>query len=334
MTDHPHPSPLDAAVLTLRVAEPAPPDEVLAARRLLNAAIAQEHRRADVPRRRWLAAAVTGAAAVVVALVVVFSVTSLRAPTAQALLFDLIDVAIGAEPLDPAEGEFTYVRAAGVQLVSAEVSIDADRDTVAWLQPFEDERWYAADGSFRVRFVPGERQFFSEDDAAIVAADPFLSQDELTPIVEDLPPRPVDVLRADLPTEAGVLREALIDEFQLDAPERTRPLEVELVDQVGDLMVEHDATPQLRAALLGVLADLDGIELVERGAGRFTVGVEYAALSTGERLRLEYVFDQDSALLVEEGLVYLEPAPESGIPAGTTSSVRYDAPEVVAELGG
>ncbi len=327
MNDHPD---IDAALLELRVSDLAPPDEVLAARRTLNAAIEAETRSARRPRRRWLTAA-SGVAVVVVGVVAAISLTSVRAPSATALLFDLVEVATGSATLDPAAGEFVYVRTEGEVVVGSDLTIeDAPRDFVNWREPFVAERWFAADGAFRLRRVAGEPEFFTEAEEQLFLSDPIVRADQAAVTMVDLaaPPREVDV--ASLPTDTAALRAALIEAYGITA-DGTRPLEVELADRAAELAALHDASPELRGALLTLLADTDGIELIDSGLGEVAFGVEYEAEQTRERIEL--VFEAATARLVERRLVWVDPPDATTIPPGTVSYTRYDAPQVVDELG-
>ncbi len=322
----------DAGLRELRVQAPAPPDEVLAARRLLNAAIAAE-RRPQRGRLGRLVAAASGVAAVVAALAVAMTVTTVRAPSATAVLFDLVGAVTRSAPIDATAGEFVYVRTEGVTLRGSEVTLEgAGRDDIVWLQPFVDERWFAPDGSFRQHFVPAEPRFFTDEDREIWEADPAIQGADLGEYTVDLEPPIEPIALDDLPQEPVALRAALVESYELDAPERVNPVEAELLDIAADIARRHDASPALRGALLELMAETPGLEVLDHDLDAVTVGVEYDT-TAGARLRQEHVFDTATGRLVESRLVYVRPPPESGIPPGTAEHLRFDAPEVVDELG-
>ncbi len=329
MTDHAF---SDADLRELRVQAPAPPDEVLDARRMLNAAIAAERRPSRGRSGRLLAAA-SGVAAVVAAAAVVLTLSSVRAPSATAVLFDLVGRVTGSAPIDVNAGEFVYVRSGGVTLRGSEVTLEGTgREDIVWLQPFERERWYAPDGSFRERFVPGEPEFFSDEDRQIWESDPNIQAADRGEYTVDLEP-PIEPVDLDaLPLETGALRAALVEAFDLESPNRVNPVEAELLDIAADLARRHDAGPELRSAALRLIAATPGLELAGRDLGTVTVAVEYDTVA-GARLRQEHAFDAATGWLVESRLVHVEPAEGSGIPAGTTTILRFDVPEVVDEIG-
>lgn len=322
----------DAGLRELRVQAPAPPDEVLAARRLLNAAIAAE-RRPQRGRLGRLVAAASGVAAVVAALAVAMTVTTVRAPSATAVLFDLVGAVTRSAPIDATAGEFVYVRTEGVTLRGSEVTLEgAGRDDIVWLQPFVDERWFAPDGSFRQHFVPAEPRFFTDEDREIWEADPAIQGADPGEFTVDLEPPIEPVLLGDLPLDTAALRAALVEAYQLESPDRVNPVEAELLDIAADIARRHDAGPELRGAVLELMAQTPGLEVVDHGLDTVTLGVEYDTVGDA-RLRQEHVFAAATGRLVESRLVYVEPPPGSNIPPGTTEHLRFDAPVVVDEIG-
>lgn len=61
------------------------------------------------------------------------------------------------------------------------------------------------------------------------------------------------------------------------------------------------------------------------------MGVEFDTVNS--RDRIELTFDAATGRLIERRTVYVVPPEGTSIPPGPASILRYDAPQVVAELG-
>lgn len=166
MTNQPY---SDSALKELRVITPAPPDEMMAARRMLNAAIERE--KAGAPARRWsprpwLAAAATGAAALVMVVAVSVALSVFQAPSVEASLDELSEVALVQPAVFAQPGSFLYSASAG-EVIAGDALPLGDADEVNWVQPVQREVWQRPDGDIFLRETFGEPAFF---DAATAAA--------------------------------------------------------------------------------------------------------------------------------------------------------------------
>ncbi len=275
---------------------------------------------------------------------------------APATAAEVLLQAATATPSEPdvllGPGQFQYVRTERL-LNGPAVSADGPED-FSLVTPATKEMWTAADGSYRVREVLDQPRLLSQRDQELwerqgrpdlligrtsfgvqrlepdgriaeegaYAADPGgvearwalgdRSGDELLRLAED----PVRL-------EAH-LREVAVEELR--QPERDWQPDDEWT--VGDQMVMNalvvlrsDHAPAvLRAALYQVLADLDGLELIEGvpdQAGRPVVAVGF---DEAIGLRQEILFDRETFLFLGERGVVVDPGTGplwEGIPAGT-----------------
>ncbi len=317
MNDQPY---SDSALKELRVVTPAPPEEVMAARRMLNAAIERE--KAGAPARRWsprpwLAAAATGAAALVAVFAVSVALSVLQAPGVEASLDELSDVALVQPELFAEPGIFLYSVGEG-EVVAGDALPLGDADEVYWIQPIRREVWERDDGSVFLRETFGEPIFFDPaTEAAFDAAGYRDLHAEFGATVETTGSDGNTLEPGDFPTEPTALAAAM----RVAAGEANLgPDAFGMADVAASLLVEADASPAFRSAVLAVLADTDGIELVERADDL----VEVAASSPTETISL--AFDPDTGGLLEVTRTLDVPPAGSRIPAGTATTFRYEPP--------
>ncbi len=241
----------------------------------------------------------------------------------------------------------------------------------AALLPTTREFWISPDGVGRSREVLGTPRFFSDaerdrwEQAGAPLPAPF------DPSSQDAPPSSeVQVLGArrgvidvklptpkglgpglgypDLsavPTDPATLRRAIRGReiagiSYSSSGKRTGPqppLDVEeTIGGLWELLGRPNATPALRAAAFGAMAELPGIGL-DRGAtdlvGRSGYAVTYA---DGHGLRDEYIFDPGTAAILGQRSVILDPSRThmwDGIPAGTViRDTAYLQSEVVDSM--
>jgi hypothetical protein len=262
-------------------------------------------------RRRWRSGIAISAAGVAIAIALPIVLpgggTGGADPAAAGLLHRaaLRAAARPAEPL-PGDGEYLYSKSTGS---SRFVYVVGDGDTFVFHATGTRESWIGSDGSGRIIETPESITFPTDRDRAawIAAGSPSLEWVvEGDPEFEHLEPGslvPNDF--TGLPTDPEELRELIERRELIGGP----PGDYETFVIVGDLLRETWTTPQVRAALYQVAAELPGVELVGRvvdDAGRAGVAVAYAQPGGDARSRLELIFDPTTAELLGERQVMVE----------------------------
>jgi hypothetical protein len=304
---------------------PAPdPLAKRAARALLVA-----HVGAVTPRRRWSLdrtlglrrsrIAVTVAALALVALVGSGLLPLGRGPdpAAAAALNRAADVA-AAQPAGSATG-YRHTKSEGAFLSG--VGGWPDHPNGVWaLVPVTREIWVGPDGSGRLVETRGEPIWFGPADRAawVAIGSPDLRGEPAAdtrfgptpPGVEPGTPQawPGSLYYENLdalPTEVGALRR----EIDARAAAGGGATDYERFTIVGDLLRETVGTPQLRAALYRVAAELSGVELVGTmtdRAGRTGIAVSMTNDQSSRGLeRRVLIFDPDTSMLLAEEDVLL-----------------------------
>jgi hypothetical protein len=94
---------------------------------------------------------------------------------------------------------------------------------------------------------------------------------------------------------------------------------------VGDLLRESYASPQLRAALYQVGANLPGVQLI--GAAKDKLGGSGIAVAyTNVGIRHELIFDPGTSAPLGERTVVVDPAQQAGRSTATAPMRRRDLP--------
>lgn len=182
-------------------------------------------------------------------------------------------------------------------------SLDATvtEDNCIYLQHKEVERWVAADGSgFERRVEEDQPEFLSEEGRShcapvLARIGPIGGTHEIRygPSCMSVSGAPVDLSR--LPTEPSRLRE-LLETGKIEGG----PLgPVEAFTQIGDLLRNSDASPELRSALYEVASELSGVQStgeVTDPAGRLGVGLAMV----DRHIREELIFDPQTSVLIAE----------------------------------
>lgn len=301
----------DPFQLIRREAVPADPSEedIELARQRLQAAIHREQQKRRRPAGRWLAPSL----AIVILLLAVGGVALFRSTPAQAALAEVAEAARQATPLEVPEGSFIYTRSERVDLAIRPGSeFGFDQEFVAYLLASTREVWKQPETEFiRIRTINHTPTFFDPDveDAyyrlGLYATDHLgeIQTEQLTGVIDPL-------LEEDWPTEPGALHEALRDYAAQGGDQRPRGVQV--FDLATDLLREADPSPELRGAVIDVLARLP-VELVERTSQTITLGITYATpITTRDTITL----NSDGVLLAETSTL-LEGDPDVGIPANT-----------------
>jgi hypothetical protein len=224
---------------------------------------------------RRAAAAIVVAAAVATVAVLLPSMSRTPAANASATLLALAEVAGLNGWESPGDGQFIYARSSGERADCGGGS--------CILHGFERERWVGSDGSGRIVETAGGR---TSDEAFEGGQLPFF----------------------DGRTWLGLDREALRQEVA-DLADQEDPTEFTLFVQIGRLMGETELLPEMRIALFELAATFRGTVKLEApvdALGRSGVGVGF--VSGG--IRYEILFDEDSALVLEERVVALRPEAE------------------------
>ena len=323
-------------VRRLRDESSAPPEEVLAARERLFAAIQEEidgtavsaRRRRSLPRFATARLAAAAAAVAVVLVAVVVGSQLLAPPAAVAGLTELARVAEITEPPAVTAGSGIYVRSDRSELVqfAGEDLPGVDDAVVSFLLPQTREVWLRADGTRRLRVEVGIPVFFDPATEAAFYAAGFDAVYGVG-IVDDVElARPeVDLDVGSLPADPDALEGALRQ--SLTAATDEHPVEVRLFELAGALLRETSASPELRAAALEVLAGIDGIELVEDTEQSLAVGLEFSVGDAGFVHTL--AFDRASSALTGERVEYTGGDAGFGVPAGTALvEATYSIPTV------
>jgi hypothetical protein len=262
----------------------------------------QRPARSPAPRilRLGIAAAI---GAVILALIVPVAFTDSSGSSASAALLRLAETAnagVGWE--SPTDDEFIYIRSMGES--------PRCKGGSCVLEPFARESWIAPDGSGRVV----ETRDGQSSDETFGAGD--LVFQDLHEILGWSQPQ----VRRHLGELAGVE----------DADDFT------LFVVIGELMGETRLLPETRIALFEIAASFPDTELLGSTAdqlGRSGIGVGYSS----EGLRYEVIFDEDTALVLEQRVSETrdgaEPISIAAVPGGwlvAGSLSTYEASGLVA----
>jgi len=300
----------DPFELIRREALPAEPSEedYQRARQRLQAAIHGEQQKRRGPARRWLVPSLVTAVAAVVT-----GIAFLRSTPAEAALAEVAGAARTATSVEIPQGSFIYTRSERVDLaIQPGIEFGLDQEFVAYLLPSTREVWRQSGTEFiQIRTTNDTPTFFDP-----VVEDAYYRlrlhvTDRLGETqTEQLTGVPDPLLEVEWPTEPEPLHEAL-RVYAVQSGDK-RPETIQVFDLATDLLREADPSPQLRAAVIEVLARLP-VELVERTNQAITIGVTYATP----------VLTQDTITLTTQGqllaetTILLEAEPELGIPANT-----------------
>jgi hypothetical protein len=294
--------------------EPIPPSGRATedARRALSRAIERERGGAThagrapraVLRRGWGARAALAAVLAVLALVVVAALRSGSAEgpgsalAAGTVLERLARVAAAQGARTPGPGQYLYT--ASRALSNSTTALRGGALCTVVFQEYR-QNWIAANGEGLFTESDGSPHYLSARDARTCRSVPgrggAISGTSYTwaaPGCLSIDPIPL----GHLPTDPARLRARLLTGKVEGGP----PGPAEAFAQVGDLLRETDASPQLRAALYRAAAGLPGVRFlgtVSDRLGRHGLGLAI----DGEGIRHELIFSaQTSALLSEEAI--------------------------------
>jgi hypothetical protein len=245
-------------------------------------------------------------------------------------LTEIAHAALLADPLSVPQGSFIYIRSERVDLAirpGAELSLD--KEYVAYLQPLSREVWRQPETRFyQIRTTLGPPRFF---DPLVEAAYLAAELDRTDRIGETITRQLTDVtdplIETDWPTNPDTLRQAM--EAYAGQGGDERPIEAQLLDLAVDLLRESNPTPELRAAILEVLAQLP-LGLEDGGSDdTITVGVTYP----GPLLTHDTVTLSPEGQLLAQKTTLLETDSDLRIPSDTLiSSSTYQLPRITTNL--
>lgn len=301
----------DPFELIRREAVPSEPsvDDYRRARQSIESAISREQLKRTRIRRGWLIPSLVTASV----LFAIASVAILRSTPAEAALGEVAAAARAAAPLDVPQGSFIYTRSERVDLaIRPGIEFGVSRDNVAYLLSSVREVWRDPDTNFiQIRTTVRIPEFF---DPAIEAAYYTSGLDRSDQVgetrSEQFTGATDPLFEVDWPTEPGPLHEALV-EYAAQGGDR-RPETVSVFDLATDLLREADPSPQLRGAILDVLAALP-VQLVNKTDDEITIAVTY---DTPVAIEDTITLSRQGVLLAETTTL-LEAEPELKIPART-----------------
>jgi hypothetical protein len=292
---------MDEFELARRVYEELPPDAATRDEAFgrLERAIANEGDRVATRHRRrlrlGLVAAATVAAAAVLTVAVVVGPTGTSAAATE--LRRLGTVAATANELVPGDGQYLEVRSVELR-PEVHTSLEGD-PTFEVISKLQVDTWIAADGSGFRRTEVKSSAFPTERDRAawIQAGKPALAQAgdvrrEQFGAAEGLP---LDI--SALPTDPDELLATLRSGYPIPPAPAD---DAEVLDLIGELLMQGDAPPELRSALFKAAAELDDVQLlgdVSDPLGRTGTGL--AIDSSEERVELVVNPDDATPLAVE-----------------------------------
>ncbi|MGA9596296.1 MAG: hypothetical protein WBV06_09070, partial [Acidimicrobiia bacterium] len=277
------------------------------------------------PARRWLVPSL----AIMLLLLVVGGVALFRPTPAEAALAEVAEAARAATPIDIPEGSFIYTRSERVDLaIRSGVEFGLDEESVAYLLPSIREVWRQPETEFiQIHTTNHTPTFFTPDAEDAYYRLGLDATDHLDEVqTEQLTGVTDPILEVDWPTEPDALYQALRDYAAQGGDER--PKAVQVFDLATDLLREVDRTPDLRAAVVDVLARLP-VDLAEQTSQAITISISY---TTPAPTRDTITLSSDGQLLAETSTL-LAGDPELGIPADTTIlQVEYQKKRTTDEL--
>jgi hypothetical protein len=310
--------------------ESAPEGVREAARGRLRAAMAAEVAR---PRARWARpVAVVAASALVAAAALAWVL--LQAPPAAEAALERLATEVERIPAEAfPEGALLYTRSEQRSLVLLS-STDLPGIAVAeaaMVVPRTREVWIAPDGSTRLQITTGTPAFFDEATAEAYRRSGLPASFQIgTTVAQAFAPSADRIDPADWPTDPAQLEVELVAAAaNLGPPEQ--PLATRLLGLAADLLRETGAQPDLRAAVLRVLARAEGLTVTtgaEPGVLQVTASYEDEAGTWSHTV----AFDAEGNLIAETE-VAVTGIPSAGVPPGTEIfQARYQPTAVIPEV--
>lgn len=281
----------------------------------------------EAVRVGWLrpALALAGVAIFAVAAMMIGSVLT---PAPVTALGDLAAVVEEVAPV-VADGEVLYTESRETSISTLEGSEIGlpDREFVAYLLPLVTERW-TSDSTVTERTTVGRPQFFSPEVEAAYRSSGQAAVDGVGEVrVVTYPLSQSDFGIRDWPTDDDGLLAAMRSYVSNEGGDASEAASV--LALAGTLSRDPGATPELRAALLRVLADLD-VEVMRFEDGGAIVAAEFVENGVPSRVELE--FDADGYLECQR-LIWLRGEPDVGVRGVTVVSDLRTTPAIVVDAG-
>jgi hypothetical protein len=242
---------------------------------------------------------------------------------AQAALIEIARAARAASPIDVPSGSFILSESTRFDLaIRPGEELGVSSEFVAYQLPTSRRVWRAPEQRFfMVETIIGEPTFFSSE---VEAAYYTAGIDEADKVGETITEQFSDVvdplMETEWPTETDRLMEEMESFLQSEAP-----TPAQMVGLAADLLRETNPNPELRAALLEVLAQLP-LDLEEQDDDSVTIGVT-------EDERLTTLTLSRTGELQAETITLLEGDPQLGIPFRTViEDVRHQPTQIVESL--
>ncbi|MEX2252352.1 MAG: hypothetical protein WD895_09855 [Acidimicrobiia bacterium] len=317
------PDPFEVLRQTADTSDPSQED-IRRARDRLQAAIANARRRPE-HRSRRIVVAIAAAAA----LIILVGIGLVRPSPAEAALSEIAEAARTATPTEIPEGAFLYTRSERVELaIRPGAEFGSDREYVAFLLPSVREVWRNHEARFiQLRTTNGSPRFFDPDDEAAYYELGLDEVDQVGQARTEQFTNAIDPIQEEeWPTEADTLYAALLDYSSQGGDERPAPARVFAL--ATSLLREADPPPELRVAVLEVLAALP-VDLVGKNDGGVTIGLDYEdPFPTRDTITLNEKGD-----LLGETSTLLDADTDLGLPAGTTVlETMYDVTSIRDDL--
>ncbi len=273
-------------------------------------------------RRRPMFAAVATVTAV--ALVVGFvAVAALRPSPAQAALLEIAEAAERLDPLTIPQGQYAYTQSETINLGVTGIDPFPHRATpIAYLIPTDRQIWNSEDGTTSIVTTIGQPTFFNATDEVDYFAAGYDAIDQVGQTVTETFGNTTSILtERDWPTDPKELRDVIIELIPEDSQ---RPMDVEILDVVLDLIREVGPTPALRAAAIAVIADLDPT-VEDESPGQTT----FSIVSTQpDNLTIRFTLT-DEGHLISETTTDIAGNPRLGIPPGTQVASSIYEPTII-----
>jgi hypothetical protein len=256
-----------------------------------------------------------------------------RPSPAEAALEQLAAAVERIPPGESPEGALLYTRSEQVSLMLFPGSDlpGLGVEAFALLLPLTREIWVAADGSSRLRVTTGAPTFFDDRTARAFAGSAMPGLLGVgTTSEETFAPSPDLFDPADWPTDVDELRLAMHGEARRGPPDLS--FGARLVDVAAGLLRETGAQPELRAAVLRVLARTGGLRVgPSAGSDLLLVSVTY---ESGSGLLARTIGFDPSGNLISYTETTLDGLPSAGVPPNTDLSRAVYQPTVVVEGSG
>lgn len=269
------------------------------------------------------------AAAVLAVLVAVFVVSETGRPSpAEATIEEIARIAEMTDPLVVPDGEFVYsqaeIKALTVTPREGLVGVAYSADNLVYLAVNTRETWYGSKGTVQIRTTNHDPVFFSDGDEQVYYAAGLDVGDQIgetiTTTVVEPPPE-------DWPTNPDLLDQAIRETMATD---RGLPDTVEYLDVALDIVGGSFSSPELRAATLRLMGQLDGLTLDAASDETTTFSLRYV----DRNVNVHQIFAIDAGgYLRSEQLVNVSSDDQHGLPADTVVlDLSYSAPRTVSDL--